>query len=66
MYQRTEIISNRLDRRKHIANRSIRRTATRLYFRIRPEEYADTFKVKAYTIGNTPEWHPGAGRPANM
>ncbi|QMU27529.1 DUF4838 domain-containing protein [Adhaeribacter radiodurans] len=23
-------------------------------------------KVKAYTIGNTPEWHPGAGRPANM
>ena len=23
-------------------------------------------KVKAYTIGNTPEWHPGAGRPARM
>ncbi len=23
-------------------------------------------KVKAYTIGNTPGWHPGAGRPANM
>jgi hypothetical protein len=23
-------------------------------------------KVKAYTVGNTPEWHPGAGRPANM
>jgi len=23
-------------------------------------------KVKAYTIGNTPDWHPGAGRPANM
>lgn len=23
-------------------------------------------KVKAHTIGNTPEWHPGAGRPANM
>ena len=23
-------------------------------------------KVKAYTIGNTPGWHPGAGRPAYM
>ena len=23
-------------------------------------------KVKAYTIGNTPAWHPGGGRPANM
>ena len=23
-------------------------------------------KVKAHTIGNTPEWHPGAGRAANM
>ena len=23
-------------------------------------------KVKAHSIGNTPEWHPGAGRPANM
>jgi hypothetical protein len=23
-------------------------------------------KVIAHTIGNTPEWHPGAGRPANM
>lgn len=23
-------------------------------------------KVKAYTIGNTPDWHPGAGRPARM
>ena len=23
-------------------------------------------KVKAHTIGNTPGWHPGAGRPANM
>ncbi|CAD5254307.1 MULTISPECIES: DUF4838 domain-containing protein [unclassified Imperialibacter] len=23
-------------------------------------------KVKAYSIGNTPGWHPGAGRPANM
>ncbi|MEO5978668.1 MAG: DUF4838 domain-containing protein [Chryseolinea sp.] len=23
-------------------------------------------KVKAYTIGNTPGWHPGAGRPANI
>ena len=23
-------------------------------------------KVKAHTVGNTPGWHPGAGRPANM
>ena len=23
-------------------------------------------RVKAHTIGNTPEWHPGAGRPANL
>jgi hypothetical protein len=23
-------------------------------------------KMIAYTIGNTPEWHPGAGRPASM
>jgi hypothetical protein len=23
-------------------------------------------KVKAHSIGNTPDWHPGAGRPANM
>ena len=23
-------------------------------------------KVKAHTIGNTPAWHPGGGRPANM
>ena len=23
-------------------------------------------KVKAHSIGNTPGWHPGAGRPANM
>lgn len=23
-------------------------------------------KVKAHTIGNTPGWHPGAGRPAHM
>ena len=23
-------------------------------------------KVKAYTIGNTPAWHPGGGRAANM
>jgi hypothetical protein len=23
-------------------------------------------KVKAHTIGNTPAWHPGAGRPARM
>ena len=29
----------------------------------RPARYV---KVKAYSIGNTPGWHPGAGRPANM
>ena len=23
-------------------------------------------KVKAHSLGNTPEWHPGAGRPATM
>ena len=23
-------------------------------------------KVKAHSLGNTPGWHPGAGRPANM
>jgi hypothetical protein len=23
-------------------------------------------KIKAHTIGNTPAWHPGGGRPANM
>jgi len=23
-------------------------------------------KVKAHTIGNTPDWHPGAVRPARM
>ena len=23
-------------------------------------------KVKAHTIGNTPAWHPGGGRPANV
>jgi hypothetical protein len=23
-------------------------------------------RVKAHTIGNTPEWHPGAGRPARI
>ena len=23
-------------------------------------------KVVAHTIGNTPDWHPGAGRPANI
>jgi hypothetical protein len=32
-------------------------------FELRPARYV---KVKAYTIGNTPEWHPGAGRPARM
>jgi hypothetical protein len=31
-----------------------------------PPRNARYIKVKAYTIGNTPEWHPGAGRPANM
>jgi len=31
-----------------------------------PAKNARYVKVKAYTIGNTPEWHPGAGRPANM
>jgi hypothetical protein len=31
-----------------------------------PAKNARYIKVKAYTIGNTPEWHPGAGRPANM
>ena len=31
-----------------------------------PAKVARYVKVKAYTIGNTPEWHPGAGRPANM
>jgi len=23
-------------------------------------------KVKAHSMGNTPDWHPGAGRPARM
>ncbi len=23
-------------------------------------------KVKAHTFGNTPEWHPGSGRPASI
>ncbi|MGC3946138.1 MAG: DUF4838 domain-containing protein [Chryseolinea sp.] len=32
-------------------------------FPIRDARYV---KVIAYTIGNTPDWHPGAGRPANM
>jgi hypothetical protein len=32
-------------------------------FESRPARY---IKVKAHTIGNTPEWHPGAGRPASM
>lgn len=31
-----------------------------------PSKNARYIKVKAYTIGNTPDWHPGAGRPANM
>ena len=30
-----------------------------------PQE-ARYIKVVAHTIGNTPDWHPGAGRPANM
>lgn len=32
-------------------------------FTPRPARYV---KVKAHTIGNTPGWHPGAGRPARM
>ena len=32
-------------------------------FEPRPARYV---KVKAHTIGNTPGWHPGAGRPARM
>lgn len=32
-------------------------------FEPRPARY---IKVKAHTIGNTPGWHPGAGRPARM
>jgi hypothetical protein len=32
-------------------------------FESRPARY---IKVKAHSIGNTPEWHPGAGRPARM
>ncbi|QHT67266.1 DUF4838 domain-containing protein [Rhodocytophaga rosea] len=32
-------------------------------FEPRPVRY---IKIKAYTLGNTPEWHPGAGRPAVM
>lgn len=32
-------------------------------FSPRPARYV---KVKAYTIGNTPAWHPGGGRAANM
>ena len=32
-------------------------------FQPRPARY---IKVIAYTIGNTPDWHPGAGRPANI
>lgn len=32
-------------------------------FAPRPARYV---KVKAHTIGNTPGWHPGAGRPAQM
>ncbi len=31
-----------------------------------PPRNARYVKVKAYTIGNTPAWHPGGGRPANM
>lgn len=34
-----------------------------LEFSPRPARY---IKVKAHTIGNTPAWHPGGGRPANM
>lgn len=34
-----------------------------LEFQPRPARY---IKVKAHTIGNTPAWHPGGGRAANM
>ena len=34
-----------------------------LEFHPRPARY---IKVKAHTIGNTPAWHPGGGRAANM
>jgi hypothetical protein len=34
-----------------------------LQFTPRPARYV---KVKAYTIGNTPAWHPGGGRAASM
>ncbi|MEZ4775083.1 MAG: DUF4838 domain-containing protein [Bacteroidia bacterium] len=31
-----------------------------------PPRDARFVKIIAHTIGNTPDWHPGAGRPANM
>jgi len=31
-----------------------------------PTRNARYIRVKANTMGNTPDWHPGAGRPANM
>jgi hypothetical protein len=31
-----------------------------------PARDARYIKMIAYTIGNTPDWHPGAGRPANI
>ena len=31
-----------------------------------PATEAKYIKIRARTIGNTPGWHPGAGRPANM
>ena len=31
-----------------------------------PERDARYIKVIARSMGNTPGWHPGAGRPANM
>lgn len=31
-----------------------------------PARNARYVKMIAYTLGNTPDWHPGAGRPANI
>lgn len=31
-----------------------------------PARNARYVKMVAYSIGNTPDWHPGAGRPANI
>jgi hypothetical protein len=31
-----------------------------------PVQSARYVKVKASTFGNTPDWHPGGGRAANL